>query len=344
MFSPRLPSRFAIWLLAAVLALGLAVTGCGGGQPSEQNGQTDEQGVQTIRLADQVGSEVDYAAVWVAENQGYFADEGIKIDRVTYNNGPEGLLHFSNGEVDALMGGLAPIMQSAAEGMDFVMLMSLTKQNAPLVGHKDLESYADLDGKTVGTPGLGTVQDAVLTYVEEQENIEFKRVYAKVTDFVPMAQRGEIQAFISWEPAAALAISEASEDLHYIEQVPPIENAESLEMIVQRDFAEENPELTTKFVRAILRGIAYIEQNSKEEIASIIAGKMKNPDAADEMLTAMDSVILTDPRVDMPSTKIILKTAAEAGKIPEDLVEDVEGWMGEYIDYSYLEEAEASLE
>ena len=41
-----------------------------------------------IRLADQAGAEVDYAAIWVAENQGYYDQEGIQIDRRTYPNGP----------------------------------------------------------------------------------------------------------------------------------------------------------------------------------------------------------------------------------------------------------------
>ena len=50
-----------------------------------------------------------------------------------------------------------------------------------------------------------------------------------------------------------------------------------------------------------------------------------------------------DPRLDMPSTRIILRTIAKQGKIPEDLVKDVDGWVGKYVDYSYLDKAEASL-
>ena len=44
--------------------------------------------------------------------------------------------------------------------------------------------------------------------------------------------------------------------------------------------------------------------------------------------------ILTQPRLDMPSTRIWLTTIAKQGKIPEDLVKDVDGWVGKYLDYS----------
>ena len=45
----------------------------------------------------------------------------------------------------------------------------------------------------------------------------------------------------------------------------------------------------------------------------------------------------------MPSTRIWLTAIAKQGKIPEDLVKDVDGWVMKYVDYSFLDKAEASL-
>ena len=45
----------------------------------------------------------------------------------------------------------------------------------------------------------------------------------------------------------------------------------------------------------------------------------------------------------MPSTRILMQTIAKQGKIPEELVKDVDGWMAKYIDYSFLDKAEKSL-
>lgn len=298
--------------------------------------------VVNVRFADQIGSEADYANVWVADALGYYAEEGVKLDRKTYANGPEGLLHFANGEVDMMVGGLAPFMQAAARGQDFKMLMSVTKYNAPLVGKRDYKSYKDLNGKVVGSPGLGTVQDAVLSYVEKSQGLKFKRVFAKVSDFGAMVDKGEVEAFISWEPAAAMQLK-LNPKLHYVAQLPPIKNAESLELIAHPKFINEQPQAVAGFVRATLRGIEWIKKNPNEKTAEIVARKMNDSSAGPVVLNAMNSIIVTDPRIDMPSTRIILQTIADAGKIAPELVKDIDGWIGKYIDYSYLERAEKSL-
>ena len=325
----------------AVVVLGLIIGLCA---PAVQAQEKSAGGkpLQVIRLADQPSAEVSYAVVWVADALGYFAEEGIKIERKTFANGPAGLLEFANGAVDAEMAAIAPFMQFAARGGDFKMVISLTKGNSALVGLKQYKSYADLNGKRVGGPGLGTTHDAVLAYVEQSQGLKFQRVFGKVTDIAIMIEKGEVDAFIGWEPAAAIAIAQNSK-LHYIAQLPPLKNLESLEMIVQPQLAKEKPEVVYGFVRAIRRGIEYVKTNPKEKTAQFIVNKMGDPNAMPIVLNALNSVILTDPRLDMPSTRILMQTIAKQGKIPEELTKDVDGWMAKYIDYSFLDRAEKSL-
>lgn len=322
-------------------ALAVAVSAAALAAPSYAQAPAGKP-LQVIRLADQPAAEVSYAVVWVADAFGYFAEEGIRIERKTYANGPAGLLEFANGSVDAAMAAIAPFMQFAAQGGDFRMVISLTKGNSALVGLKKYNSYADLNGKKVGVPGLGTTHDAVLSYVEQSQNLKYQRVMGKVTDIAVMLDKGEIDAYIGWEPASAMAVAQ-NDKLHYIAQLPPLKNVESLEMIVQTKLAKEKPELVTGFVRAIRRGIEYVKNNPKEKVADIIAKKMGDPKMLPIVNTALGSVILTDPRVDMPSTRILMQTIAKQGKIPAEKVKDVDAWMAQYIDYSFLDRAEKSL-
>ncbi|HEV2039583.1 MAG TPA: ABC transporter substrate-binding protein [Casimicrobiaceae bacterium] len=322
-------ARFA--MLGVVAAWLAAAPAYGQGKP-----------VTTVRLGDQPGAEVDYAAVWVAEGLGYYDQEGIKIDRKTYANGPAALLDMPSGSVDAVMAALAPFMQFVARGGDLKIVMSLTKGNAALVGLKKYTSYKELDGKKVGTPGIGTIHDAVLGFAEQSMGFKVQRVFGKITDIAVMIDNGEVEAFIGWEPASAAAIAQSSK-LHYIAQLPPIPNCESLELAFSPKMVKEHPEVVTAFVRATLRGIQYIKTQPKEKVAEILAKKMNDPKAIPVVLNAMGSVILTDPKLDMPSTRIILQTIAKQGKIPDDLVKDVDGWVGKYVDYSYLDKAQASV-
>ena len=101
--------------------------------------------------------------------------------------------------------------------------------------------------------------------------------------------------------------------------------------------------LINEFVRATLKGIERIKANGKEKTAELIARKMNDPKSYAVNLDALGSVDLTQPRLDMPSTRIWLTTIAKQGKIPEELVKDVDGWVAKYLDYSFLDKAEAAL-
>jgi NitT/TauT family transport system substrate-binding protein len=299
------------------------------------------QGAKIVRLADQNGSEVDYAAVWVAELNGYYEQEGIKIDRKTYPNGPSALLDINN--LDAVLAAIVPFMQFVARGGDVRIVMSVTKGNAPIIGKKQYKSVKDLDRKKVGTPGIGTIHDAVLGYIQQTSGLKFEHVPAKITDVAIMVQKGEAEAFIGWEPASAAAIAQAPDLLHYIQRMPPIPNSESLQLAFTPAFVKANPDTVEKFVRATLKGIEWIKASGNEKTAELIARKMNDPKSYAVNLDALGSVDLTQPRLDMPSTRIWLTTIAKQGKIPEDLVKDVDAWVGKYLNYSFLDKAEVSL-
>ena len=96
---------------------------------------------KTVRLADQPARRSTMPAVWIAEGLGYLEQEGIKIDRRSYANGPAAMLRLPNGSIDAVMAAIVPFMQFAARGGEFKLIMSLTKGNAPLVGLKKFATY-----------------------------------------------------------------------------------------------------------------------------------------------------------------------------------------------------------
>ena len=234
-------------------------------------------------------------------------------------------------------------MLFAARGGEMMMVMSTTKGNAPIVGKKEYTSAKELAGKNVGTPGIGTIHDAVLGYIEETQGFKVHHVPAKISDVAVMIEKGEVEAFIGWEPASAAAIAQAPDLLHYIQRLPPIADAESLELAFRPGYIKEHPDYVVKFVRATLKGIAWIKTNGPEKTAELLSKKMNDPSSYKVNLDALQSVDLTKPQIDMPSTRVWLAAIAKQGKIPEDLVKDIDGWVGKYVDYSFLEKAEASL-
>ena len=51
------------------------------------------------------------------------------------------------------------MLQAAAQGVDSKILLSMMKGSAPVVAGAHIKTFKDLDGKVVGTPGLGTTSE-----------------------------------------------------------------------------------------------------------------------------------------------------------------------------------------
>lgn len=315
-------------------ALGLAAL-----QPSPAEPQAK---TVTLRVGSQVGSELDYAPYWIAIEKGYFKEEGIEVvPKRSYANGPMTILDFNRGELDVVLAGLAPFLQAAAQGSEFVMVMSITKNNAPLVARPEIKSPKDLDGKKVGTPGLATIQDTMLLLYEKQHGIKVQHVYGKITDLIAMLEQGEIHAFCGWETVAAEAVLRVK-GAHYLAPVPVIPGAESLEVVVAPKLVKQQPEVVQGFVRAVLKGMRYYDKH-EDEALRLVARVIGTPQALEVVKLGRRQVKVTDPYIEMKSSKVIFDAAAEAKKIPLDKLPNLDAFMQRYVDYSFLKRAEEAL-
>lgn len=304
-------------------------------------GLVHAQKMTTIRVGDQIGSELDYGPYWIAVDKGYFKEEGITTVRRTYPNGPATLLDYNKGEVDAVMAGLAPYMQAAAQGSDFVVLMSITKGNAPLVARAEIKTAKDLDGKRVGTPGLGTIHDTMLTLYEKEHGIKVEHVSAKITDLVAMLEKKEVAGVLCWETVAATTVR-AVKGAHYLAPLPVIPGAESLEVILSRKIVQTNPDAALGFTRALLKGMRYIDKH-EDEALRIIAKAMNVPDALEIAKLAKNQVKVTDPYLELKSSQIIYQALVDSKKITTDRVKSFDDYMTRFVDYTFVRKAEESL-
>lgn len=294
----------------------------------------------TLRFGDQVGSELDYGALWIAQEQGYLKEAGITVERRSFENGPAALLAYNKGELDIIMAGITPYLQAAAEGARLKIVMSVTKDNAPVVASRGIQTIKDLDGKKVGTPGVGTIQDTVFLNLEKQNGIKTEHVYAKITDLVAMLEKGEIAALCGWETVAAEAVARV-DGAHYL--VPkPMPGAESLELAVTPKLAAEQPEVVQGLVTALVKGIRYYQANEPEAL-NAIAKVMNRPDALKIAQLGKNQVDITKPRLDMESSRMWLNLAIESNKIRKDQVPYPNRFIESLVDYSFLDKAEAQL-
>jgi NitT/TauT family transport system substrate-binding protein len=165
---------------AAVL---FAVTACGGsGDPAAAN--ADELTPVRVLLAP-----VYAESVRIADDKGYFEDEGLDVELVEGSTADAQIPQLLNGQAQFGMSAGVAMVAAVAEGIPVTITLGdqsatvtdpltsgiLVKQDSPI------QSYGDLAGKTVGLQSLqDTTQLAVMLAVEEAgadpESVQFVNV------------------------------------------------------------------------------------------------------------------------------------------------------------------------
>lgn len=322
-------NRRRVWI--ALLAIGLGWLALG----TSESVVAQERPV--VRLGDIVAADVVYAASVLAFEKGFFEEEGLDVRRSVYPNGPAVTQHMAAGELDIGMAATFVLLVAKAQGVDLTILMSLAKDNAPLAVRREIRAFKDLDGKRIGTPGLGTVHDINLNYIEKTHGITVKHVYGKITDLLTYYEKGEIDGLVGWEPVVGEAVYRLG--AHYLaKSMRP--GSESQALAVSTKLLREKPDVVHKVLRAYLKGIRYFEQNFDDTVKIVSRRLQKSPEL---IKLSYGQVTVTKPYIERASTREAVEIALQQGKIRKEAVPDVGAFVDKAIDESFLKNAEASL-
>jgi len=293
-----------------------------------------------VRLGGITYTAADAAGPYSAIKEGYFQQLGIEPILSTHPNGPIVLQKMAAGDVDvAISTAISPFFQTVASGLDLIWIASSTKGNSGLVVNPTIKTVKDLDGKRIGVAGLGTSQDALLSKLEQDNGIKVKHVYGPVNNLVTFMQKGEIDGFTSWHPALEIARRQVSA-VYLMKAMLP--GAESLGIMLPRAFAQKQPDVVVKILKAHLLGIRYFQQN-REDFARWVAQREGiDPDVVRTVVFDKEAIDAENPVTDRVGAHVLVRAARDAGFIPKALVptdEALSAWMNKCIDESFLEVA-----
>lgn len=272
-------------LLCIVLSflLVFALTACGGnsgssGTPAsgsstsqpESAASKDDQEMDVLRIA--ICDQVVSAPVWLADREGYFAEENIRVELTSFTAMAPAISAMAGGDIDiSYMGaGVHPL---AAEGqVDIFMLHSLSLGDY-LLGNKNngIETLDDLKGKTIALP-KGSTADMLVNVILQSNGYDpadFNIVNMDAAGVVAAMTAGKIDACGAWELSVTEIINAMGEEnvsilgtgADYTDQVafPASWGANPKVM-------EENRDLIVRFTRAFCKANAYLEEHPEEII------------------------------------------------------------------------------
>ena len=287
--SPRSRRRGSVLLAAAVVPVLLSA--CGGGSDSGSSGGTSADGITTIQTVTMSITGTHWRE-FVAEAQGYYADEGLKVEETVVK---------PNITVDSLLSGSAQIafgdagtaFQADERGADLALVgQGMDKQNYSLITAKDVTSVADLKGKTVGASAEIDVYTQVLKDILSDNGVDpadVNFVFGQGSnDRVGALQGGAIQGSLLPPPADARLEAEGYNVLAQTKDIIP-EMTQSA-TIVSRKWAEENPDTVKAYLKAISSATDWLNDPANKDAAIQLLAE-KTESSVDDAASAYEDYV-----------------------------------------------------
>lgn len=285
-------------LLAFVLILAMAASmlaACtsddGKDTAGTASGETAEETLPeaTKVVLNEVAHSIFYAPMYVAVEEGYFAEEGIDLEIVTGFGADKTMTAVLSGSADiGFMGSEASIYTYNEGAKDYVVNFAQLTQRAGnfLVAHEEMPDFTweDLKGSDVLGGRKGGMPQMVFEYILKKNGIdpaEDMNIDQSI-DFGSTAaafSEGQADFTVEFEPGATsleeegkgYVVASLGTDSGYVPYTA---------FSAKQSYIKENPEVIQGFTNALQKGMDYVQAHTPEEIASVIAPQFKETDLA----------------------------------------------------------------
>ena len=290
-----------------------------------------------IRVGELTG-DIHHLALHVALANGYFDQYGLEVERYEFINGPTLMQHFVVGELDFAYAGIPPTMTARANAMSSgnvtylpVVISSANLEGSVLVVNPAvIPSVADLNGKKIGTPGTGSIQDIMLTIYARDHNLTITKYPSSISNLPLMYSRGEIDGFIGWEviPSIAMYDFNASVLLTSYDMMP---NHQCCVFAVSSAYLAAHPDIVAKMVAVHNAAMDFINTHPAE--AKVIAANYTRQPM--QVIDLAFPHVVYSKTVNINSTKTFLTNMIQLDIIKTLNASQVDSFVSGLVDTRY---------
>lgn len=276
------------------------------------------------------------AAIYVAQEQGYFRKYSLDVQFVQARSGPVGMAALSSGESQFHWGSVSGANLGAiAEGADIVFVAGfINRLTGMFMAQPKIKSPAELRGKSVGVNSLsgGGWIFSMLTLDHwglspERDKIQFRSL-GDQTVMVQGFQTGIVDAVLVGYAHGRNLQNKGYTVLADVEKLPIAYQGSGL--MSRRAYMKSNPAVAESLFRSLLDGVTFIRNpaNKTEVIRALVKGmRLRGPEDAEEGYQSLPA--LYDKKI-YPSVdgirnviRLLGPTNEKIRKLKaEDLVED----------------------
>lgn len=356
--------KFISALLITIIGTTMLLTGCG----SSENEKTDASAENTFEngtssetddavttpeetlielTLNEVAHSIFYAPMYVAIEEGYFADEGIDLTLETGYGADKTMTAVLSGDADiGFMGSEASIYAYLEGANDPVVNFAQLTQRAGnfLVAREPMDDFkwTDLKGTEVLGGRKGGMPQMVFEYILKNNGIDPANDLSidQSIDFgsTAAAFSGGIADFtVEFEPGATTleeegtgyVVASLGTDSGYVPYTA---------FSAKSSFIMSNPEAIQKFTNALQRGMDYVNSHSPEEIAVII-----EPQFPETSLSTITTIVNRYAQQDSWKENLIFEESSF--DLLQDILESAgelktRAPYGELVDTTFAEKAD----
>jgi NitT/TauT family transport system substrate-binding protein len=279
--------------------------------------------------------------LYLAQKKGFFHDEGLNANLVTFDSGAKMVAPLGAGQLDVGAGAWSAGLFNAVErGIGIKIVADKATNKAPydyrivivrkaLIDQGAVKSFADFKGRKVGVVAQGAadnsaVNEAMKTVGLKASDVE--RQYMGFSAQLVALSNGGIDAAFNSEPDATIGLRQGiSVKFKPNSAFYPVE--ESAVILFGTNFIERHREAAQKFTKAYLRAVRFYDDSLKDGhiagpgadyIFAALAELTKQPD-----ITIFRDMVASwsnpDGAIDMPTLTKDLAFFKESGDVKADI-------------------------
>jgi len=250
-----------------------------------------------VRLAVGGQNQLVYLPTTLAQQLGFYKDEGLDVDLQDHAGGAKALQALVGGSADVVSGFYDHTIQMAAEGRELVAFVSMLRFPGLVLvvapgRAADLTKIEDLKGHVAGVTTAGSSSQMMLTYLLQKHGVPPDSVsvtaIGSAATAVAAMEHGKVDAAMMADPACTFlrhrdASARVLADLRTAAGVKAAFGTDSYPSSVlyaSGGWVRANRADAGRLARAIRRTLAWIHAHSAEEIAAKMPKEFRGDDDA----------------------------------------------------------------
>ena len=290
----------------------------------------------TLKIA-LVSRTIFYAPVWVAEQNGYFRDEGVEAHFEIFDNAEKINEAMHAGQAQIAIASVEALVADAFKGGKYRIVASVA-QKPPhfIIAQPGIKTVQELRGKRFGVLSL---HEGTTYFVQDIETaIGFKRgdIIIDAVGGAPtrwkLLREGKIDAGLQPFPLSYESEAAGFRNLGPISKYVP--DYEFTAVFLDPAWGNANRAAVTGFLRALRRGQAAIAADPDRAAAVLVRELSTTPDYARRAIgDALKFKLMPDGlAASEAGMRRVFATLQRAGLVPNDQPFDI----GRFVDPSYL--------